>query len=52
MKFEKGMEKKKTRGLRAEYVDACIHSFFIQVFLREILKHVIQVFIESLPDGS
>ena len=45
-------KEKKTRGLKGEYVDACIHSFFIQVFLREILKHVIQVFIESLPDGS
>ena len=36
-------ERKKTRGLRGEYVDACIHSFFIQVFLREILKQMIQL---------
>lgn len=50
-------ERKKTRGLRGEYVEACtcIRSFFVQVFLREILKQMIQLIqqiLESLPDGS
>ena len=38
MKFEKGREKKKTRGLKAEYVEACIHSFFHSSFLARNLE--------------